>query len=278
MAVFENVEQADGSTTPMLKTDLIRVKKLDAATGTFSGFIRHTPMVVDFSTEQGRALASEVFTHIDDGDFDYLFPNFDKVGQYLILRNFNKANMKAWLGVSAPNICYFFLPYKSADGRYNFFNMADEFNDPELLMQLVGYGTPAEMARESHSLVGETLRIVLDYDAGVYRDVVLQFAPLFYSSHANEAYNYAFKFKPNSLMESSSITEIDGSYYDFAVTTPYPSNGGANVHGEMKDHAMPYVSFECKTEVVKVGGVSCNHIYWETEVGYNITDRVVLEE
>lgn len=279
MAVFENVEQADGSTMPMFKTDLIRVKKLDAATGTFSGFIRHTPMVVDFSTEQGRALASEVFTLFQSEDYDYLFPNFDKVGQYLILKNFNKKNIKAWLKASsAPDICYFFLPYKAADGRYSEFMLAGEYENPEEIKGVLGYSTPAEMSSEASSLVGESLRIVLSYDSGVYRDVVLQFVPLYYSMNYSEAYNYAFKYKPNSLMDSGSAAEIDGSHYDYVITTPYPTNGKADVPSEMQDYAMPYVAFECKTEVVMVGEVPCNHIYWETEVGYNITDRVVLEE
>lgn len=281
MAVFENVEQADGVLTPMLKTDLIRVKKLDAATGTFSGFIRHTPMIVDLATEEGRAKASEVFTHFEGINFDYLFPNFDKVGQYLILRNLTKANIKVWLGVSnSPDICYFFLPYKSADGKYSEFQLSGDYNiNTEELEGVLGYSTPQDMSREAHSLVGESLRIVLDYDYRVVRDVVLQFVPLFYSSKVEDAYNFAFKFKPSSLIEyNGTVTEIDGSYYDYLVTTPYPSNGSANVPSDMKDYAMPYVSFECKTEVVLVDDVPCNHIYWETEVGYNITDRVVLEE
>ena len=46
LAVFENVQQADGSMMPMLKTDLIRVKKLEGAVGYFSGFILNTPIYV----------------------------------------------------------------------------------------------------------------------------------------------------------------------------------------------------------------------------------------
>lgn len=278
MAVFENVEQKDGSLTPMLKTDLIRVKKLDAATGTFSGFIRHAPMIVDLATKDGRALASDVFTHFEGVNYDYLFPNFDKVGQYLIIRNFNQANMKAWLGVSVvPDMCYFFLPYKSADGQYSEFQLTGEYNNPEDIEELLGYSTPSEMSMEAHSLVGETMRIVLDYDKGANRDMVLQFVPLYYSSSNIHSYNFAFKHKPNSLVSDSAIM-IDGAYYDYCVTTPYPANGNANVPSAIQDYAMPYVSLECKSEVVMVGDVPCNHIYWETEVGYNITDREVATE
>lgn len=126
MAVFENVEQADGSLAPMLKTDLVRVKKIEGASGYFSGFVLNVPIYV---TEENMA---EYFDVTTNGGLSTISMRKESLSKYIIFQGEFK-NVTA-VDISLPGI----LPSKSS------------FSADELLM--------------ARGLIGETITII-NYDA-----------------------------------------------------------------------------------------------------------------
>lgn len=126
MAVFENVEQADGSTMPMLKTDLVRVKKIEGASGYFSGFVLNVPIYV---TEENMA---EYFDVTTAGNLSTISMRKESLSKYIIFQGEFK-NVTA-VSISLPSI----LPSQS------------KFSADELLM--------------ARGLIGETITII-NYDA-----------------------------------------------------------------------------------------------------------------